>query len=115
MNAPQPTAHLLTPDPGTDTDPQETQEWRDAFESLLGSEGPERARFVLDELSRLARAHNTGGHPELCTPYVNSISVDRQPPFPGDLAINPYGTGPGVAINKWSARYCGLRDPRPTC
>ena len=37
-----------------DADPRETQEWREAFEALIASQGPERARFVLDELARLA-------------------------------------------------------------
>ena len=70
-----------------DIDPQETQEWRDAFSALVAAQGHERARFVLDELARLARSHRIGWQPELCTPYVNTIAVDQQPAFPGDLAI----------------------------
>ncbi len=71
----------------TDSDPQETAEWRDAFQALVASQGPSRARFMLDELARLARQHRTGWQPELNTPYVNTIAVDQQPAFPGDLAI----------------------------
>lgn len=70
-----------------DVDPQETQEWRDAFHALLASQGPERTRFLLDELARLARREQVGWTPELNTPYVNTISVEQQPVFPGDLAI----------------------------
>ena len=70
-----------------DADPQETAEWRDAFAALVATQGPARARFVLDELARLARQHRTGWQPELNTPYVNTIVVDQQPAFPGDLAI----------------------------
>ncbi len=70
-----------------DADPQETAEWRDAFAALVSTQGPARARFVLDELARLARQHRTGWQPDLNTPYVNSIAVDQQPAFPGDLAI----------------------------
>lgn len=70
-----------------DTDPGETAEWRDAFLTLVASEGPQRARFVLDELVRLARSAQVDWTPELVTPYVNTIPVDRQPAFPGDLAI----------------------------
>ena len=40
-----------------DIDPQETAEWREAFAALVQQHGPERARFVLDELARLARQH----------------------------------------------------------
>ncbi|MBY4596939.1 alpha-ketoglutarate dehydrogenase [Ottowia caeni] len=70
-----------------DTDPAETQEWRDAFLSLAASQGPERARQILNELARLARSQRVGWTPELNTPYVNTIAVEGQPVFPGDLAI----------------------------
>jgi pyruvate dehydrogenase E1 component len=74
-------------DPQADTDPIETAEWRDAFLALVAAEGPLRARFVLDELVRLARSSQVDWTPELVTPYVNTIGVDQQPSFPGDLAI----------------------------
>ena len=77
----------FNPPPMTDLDPQETAEWRDAFSALVAAQGPERARFVLDELARLARTQRVGWQPELCTPYVNTIGVDQQPVFPGDLAV----------------------------
>ena len=73
--------------PEGDTDPSETAEWRDAFLALLATQGPHRARFVLDALVRLARSTQVEWSPELVTPYVNSIPVDKQPAFPGDLAI----------------------------
>lgn len=70
-----------------DADPQETAEWRDAFLALLATGGPERARFVLDELAGLARRQRTGWQPTLNTPYVNTVAAEAQPAFPGDLAI----------------------------
>ncbi len=73
--------------PGADIDPAETAEWRDAFQALVATEGPERARFILDQLAILARDPHVGWSPELVTPYVNTVPVDRQPDFPGDLAI----------------------------
>ncbi|MGZ5846861.1 MAG: alpha-ketoglutarate dehydrogenase [Ramlibacter sp.] len=73
--------------PGADTDPAETAEWRDALAALIASEGPERARFVLDQLAAMARSPQVGWSPELVTPYVNTVPVEQQPPFPGDLAI----------------------------
>ena len=72
-----------TPDP----DPIETAEWRDAFIALLQAHGPQRARQILDGLARLARQQRIGWTPELATPYVNTIAVDAQPAFPGDLAV----------------------------
>ncbi|HWI81946.1 alpha-ketoglutarate dehydrogenase [Ramlibacter sp.] len=70
-----------------DVDPLETGEWRDAFLALVATHGPARARFILDQLAALARGPHVGWSPELVTPYVNTIDVDRQPAFPGDLAI----------------------------
>lgn len=87
MNAPHSLAQLLQTPAAGDIDPQETQEWRDAFSVLLASGGPERARFMLDELARMARARRIGWKPELATPYANTIAVEQQPRFPGDLAI----------------------------
>jgi len=70
-----------------DIDRLETSEWRESFLALLQSAGKDRARFILDELTRLARAEKIGWQPELNTPYVNTIGVDAQPRFPGDLAM----------------------------
>jgi len=83
MNAPTPHS-LLMP---TDIDPQETAEWHDAFAALVATQGPERARQILDELARVARAQRIGWQPELSTPYFNTIPVEQQPVFPGDLAV----------------------------
>ena len=90
MNAPAPITHLLpaheevTP---ADLDPQETAEWREAFAALVHAQGTKRARFILDSLVRQAHTHRVGWQPELATPYVNTIGVDAQPHFPGDLAM----------------------------
>ncbi|MGO4392662.1 pyruvate dehydrogenase (acetyl-transferring), homodimeric type [Variovorax sp. M-6] len=89
MNAPISPSQLraLFDMPVHDPDPVETAEWREAFVALAEAHGPERARWMLDELARLARARRIGWQPELATPYVNTIAVDDQPVFPGDLAI----------------------------
>ena len=95
--------HLLNPAllgaEQTDPDPQETAEWREAFEALIAAQGPARARQILDDLSRSARAQRIGWQPELCTPYVNTIAVDEQPVFPGDLAIEERL----AALMRWNA------------
>jgi len=105
MNAPQLTHPLLSLGTDADTDPQETLEWREAFASMLGAQGPQRARFLLDELVRLARTQGLAWHPELCTPYVNSIAVERQPAFPGDLAVEERL----AAIMRWNALVMVVR------
>jgi len=70
-----------------DTDPTETAEWREAFLALLAQEGSDRARFILDDLVRLARSEQVAWQPDLNTPYVNTIPAAAQPTFPGDLAV----------------------------
>ncbi len=88
MNAPIPLRALTQPDmDSADADPQETAEWREAFVALAAAQGPARARYLLNELARLARERRVGWTPELATPYVNTVGVDEQPVFPGDLAI----------------------------
>ncbi len=80
------TGHPADP-AAVDPDPQETAEWRDAFLALVDTEGPARARAILDQLVRLAREQRIGWQPALATPYQNTIAVDAQPVFPGDLAV----------------------------
>ncbi len=71
----------------TDEDPQETAEWREAFNAVVLQHGAERAGFLLDQLVALAHQNQLDWSPELVTPYVNTLAVDVQAPFPGDLAI----------------------------
>ena len=76
-----------SPSSRADADPQETREWCDAFAALAAVEGPARARHMLQQLARVARSSRIGWQPELTTPYLNTIGVDEQPVFPGDLAM----------------------------
>ena len=71
----------------TDIDPIETAEWRQAFQAVVGAYGPERARYLLDQMVALAHQSQIEWSPELVTPYVNTIPVQAQQPYPGDLAI----------------------------
>src|SRR6185436_9591809 len=84
---------------GVDRDPQETAEWIEAFDQLRVYHGEERARFIVRQLHQNA-LHNAVELPELVqTPYVNSIPVNEQPEFPGDLAIEKKIR----AIIRWNA------------
>jgi pyruvate dehydrogenase E1 component len=82
-----------------DIDPAETAEWRDAFLALVATHGPARARFILDQLAVMARGPHVGWSPELVTPYVNTVAVEQQPAFPGDLAIEEKL----ASIMRWNA------------
>ena len=92
----------------SDADDTETQEWRDALMSLLAAHGPERARQILDELTRLARAQRVGWQPALNTPYINTIAVEQQPPFPGDLAVEERL----ASLMRWNALAMVVRANR---
>ena len=65
----------------------EMSEWQDALLSLVENAGPERAREMLDMLANMARDPKIGWQPAPGTPYINTIAVEQQPAFPGDLAI----------------------------
>lgn len=71
------------PRPRLDEDEQETAEWIDSLQAVIQSSGPERARFLLDELVRAAHRSSLGWRPPLNTPYVNTIPLARQPAYPG--------------------------------
>ena len=73
--------------PTLDSDPQETAEWKDALQSVLQVAGPQRVREIMDVLATTARDPAISWKPIRGTPYVNSIPLSQQAPFPGDLAI----------------------------
>src|ERR1051326_6540405 len=70
-----------------DSDEQETNEWLEAFEQVVLTEGVERARFLMRKLMKKARLMQVGLPPLVQTPYINTISPEQEPPFPGDEKI----------------------------
>jgi len=70
----------------SDTDISETREWLEALDDVIATHGEERARFLLERL--LDHAYRrTVPLPSPTTPYVNTIPLFEQPPFPGDRRI----------------------------
>lgn len=82
-----------------DTDPVETQEWLDALDSVLAHDGQERARFLLHQLTEAARNQGVVDDTLPFSAYRNTITLDRQPPYPGDLKTETRLT----AILRWNA------------
>ncbi len=70
-----------------DPDPVETQEWIESLETVISRSGPERARFLLDEVLGTARHFSVAPLTSLSTDYVNTIPASEEPPFPGDEAM----------------------------
>ncbi|QXI30439.1 pyruvate dehydrogenase (acetyl-transferring), homodimeric type [Pseudomonas vanderleydeniana] len=70
-----------------DDDPQETREWLESIESVLSTEGRPRAHYLIDQLLDFDVARHGDFHGRVTTPYVNTISPERQKPYPGNLAL----------------------------
>src|SRR6187455_3230141 len=93
---------------GADADPAETAEWCEALDALTAAHGPARARFLLDALLAHARRRGVHWQPSLITPYVNTIPLEDQPPFPGDLAMEQRL----AALMRWNALAMVMRANR---
>ena len=88
-----------------DSDPVETQEWIDSMLSVSSISGPERAQFLLRQIEEVIR--NTGGaaNAQPFSAYRNSISLDQQGAYPGNLELEERIT----AINRWNALVMVMR------
>ncbi|RYH36043.1 MAG: pyruvate dehydrogenase (acetyl-transferring), homodimeric type, partial [Alcaligenaceae bacterium] len=82
-----------------DQDPLETEEWRDALRSLMQADGAPRAAFVLDQVITHGQALGLKTPSSFQTPYLNTITVSAQPPYPGDLNIERRIAG----VMRWNA------------
>ncbi len=82
-----------------DADPDETREWLEALHALVREAGPERARFLLDALHDESRRQGLVWQPARNTAYVNTIAVEDQPLFPGQMEIEQRL----AAIMRWNA------------
>ncbi|MCO6428520.1 pyruvate dehydrogenase (acetyl-transferring), homodimeric type [Nitrosomonas communis] len=70
-----------------DIDPQETQEWLDALESVLTNEGTERAHYLLERLVEKARRSGAYLPYSANTAYINTIPSGKEERSPGNHAI----------------------------
>jgi len=70
-----------------DTDPSETREWLDSLRYVISSRGEDRAAYLLQAIEQEAARLGVPLPFSVTTPYINTIPVDRQPPFPGNREI----------------------------
>ena len=70
-----------------DIDPLETSEWLESIDSVLGSSGPQRAHFLLNQMIDFARRSGAYLPYTPNTAYLNTIATGRQPEYPGDRSI----------------------------
>ena len=92
----------------TDLDPVETREWLDALAAVAAREGDARAAFLLQRLTEAARGMGVDAPRGLTTPYRNSIALEQQAPFPGDVSLEARIT----AIVRWNALAMVVRANR---
>lgn len=82
-----------------DIDRDETQEWLDSLEAVVRDGGSERGQFLLKQLEQHARALGITSHVHPYSAYRNTIPIERQGPYPGDLAVEERIT----SIIRWNA------------
>ena len=70
-----------------DIDPVQTREWLDSITDVVDAQGAGRARFLASRLLDHARSIGVGLPVLVQSPYVNTISPDQEPPYPGDERI----------------------------
>ncbi|MBS1877817.1 MAG: pyruvate dehydrogenase (acetyl-transferring), homodimeric type [Acidobacteria bacterium] len=70
-----------------DLNPIETDEWLAALDQIVDEEGPDRASYLLQRLLERASSFGVTSSLRLNTPYINTIPVDEQVPYPGDRVI----------------------------
>lgn len=88
-----------------DTDNQETQEWLDSLRSVIDSEGPERAHFLIETMIDQARRSGTNLPYNATTSYLNTIPTHLQQKHPG----NPDMERRIRALIRWNAVMTVLR------
>lgn len=92
-------------DQASDIDPVESQEWQDAIADVIERDGANRAHFLLDKAVQQARAAGANLPFSATTPYQNTIPVDDQHEFPGDLEMEWRIR----TINRWNAMATVVR------
>ncbi len=90
---------------GRDIDPVETREWLDALAVVLREEGPERAQFLMAQLAEALRSRGGTDLPKPFSAYRNTIPVEKQGSYPGNLRLEEKLT----AIMRWNALVMVMR------
>ena len=87
-----------------DIDPQETQEWLDALDSVIVNAGSDRAHFLLEQLVEKARRSGAYLPYSATTAYVNTIPTGKEERSPGHPEMRRQNAGPQRADRSSSRR-----------
>ena len=92
-------------EPTPDVDPAETGDWVDALDSVFRAAGADRAAYLLTALNAHAARLGVAADELPYSPYRNTIPLEKQPPFPGDLAMEERV----AALVRWNALAMVMR------
>jgi pyruvate dehydrogenase E1 component len=92
-----------------DIDPDETSEWIESLDGVIDERGAKRARYVMLRLLERARERQVGVPPLTSTDYINTISPEQEPWFPGD----EFTERRIRAFVRWNAAMLVHRAQRP--
>jgi len=73
--------------PDQDLDPTQTKEWIESIDSVIRSEGAERAHYLIERVIEHTRRSGAYLPFRASTAYVNTIAVGQEPEYPGDRAL----------------------------
>ncbi|URJ25235.1 pyruvate dehydrogenase (acetyl-transferring), homodimeric type [Candidatus Blochmannia ocreatus (nom. nud.)] len=89
-----------------DVDPIETRDWLESISSVIKREGIERAKFLIDQITNIMQNYEaTIPSEKIVNNYINTISTQDEPQYPGDLEIEQYI----CAMIRWNAMMIVLR------
>ena len=88
-----------------DADPQETRDWIESLDAVIRAEDASRALFLLRQLDEHAKELGLVAAAAPFSAYRNTISLERQGIYPGDLALEERLT----AIMRWNALAMVMR------
>ncbi len=93
----------------SDQDPEETAEWQQSLDALVATRGQDRAREIMQSLLHRSRELRLELPMSLTTDYINTISPEDEPEFPGDEEIERRYR----AWLRWNAAIMVHRAQRP--
>ncbi|MGS2718660.1 alpha-ketoglutarate dehydrogenase [Eionea flava] len=91
--------------PNTHNDQTEINEWIESLDSLIAHSGDEAAQTILYELDKRAKELGVNQDSQKFSAYRNTIAVNDQPEYPGDITIEERVT----AILRWNALAMVMR------
>src|ERR1700734_4081538 len=92
-----------------DPNAQETQEWLEALDGVREEGGVDRIACLLSRLAERAALYGIQTPNTLKTPYINTIPVDEEVPYPGDRAIERRIK----SLIRWNAMAMVVRANKP--